>query len=167
MPPGTPIHSPTPRSTSPVRARPRVLHIGDPVKYNLDTYAAFVSQCDIVRPSAADRERDAFAAGLREGRWGNFDAIFRPFWGTGGEMGRWDAELIELLPQSVKVFASAGAGFDWADTKLLGERGESGPYLFLALRVGEATRLTGGSKASSTATRASRRPRPWPTLQSP
>lgn len=38
-------------------------------------------------------------------------------------MGRWDAELISLLPSSVKVFASAGAGFDWADTKLLGERG--------------------------------------------
>lgn len=39
-------------------------------------------------------------------------------------MGKWDQELISLLPQSVKVFASAGAGFDWADTKLLGERGE-------------------------------------------
>jgi len=38
-------------------------------------------------------------------------------------MGQWDAELIELLPESVKVFASAGAGFDWADTKLLGEKG--------------------------------------------
>lgn len=38
-------------------------------------------------------------------------------------MGRWDAELIDLLPGSVKVFASAGAGFDWADTKLLGEKG--------------------------------------------
>lgn len=37
-------------------------------------------------------------------------------------MGRWDAELIDLLPDSVKVFASAGAGFDWADTKLLGEK---------------------------------------------
>lgn len=40
-------------------------------------------------------------------------------------MGNWDAELVDLLPESVKVFASAGAGFDWADTKLLGERGES------------------------------------------
>jgi hypothetical protein len=39
-------------------------------------------------------------------------------------MGRWDAELIDLLPDSVQVFASAGAGFDWADTKLLGEKGE-------------------------------------------
>ena len=39
-------------------------------------------------------------------------------------MGKWDAELIDLLPTSVKVFASAGAGFDWADTQLLGEKGE-------------------------------------------
>lgn len=39
-------------------------------------------------------------------------------------MGNWDKEMIDLLPPSVRVFASAGAGFDWADTKLLGQRGE-------------------------------------------
>lgn len=39
-------------------------------------------------------------------------------------MGLWDSELVDLLPSTVRVFASAGAGFDWADTKLLGERGE-------------------------------------------
>lgn len=38
-------------------------------------------------------------------------------------MGNWNAELIGLLPEEVKVFASAGAGFDWVDTKVLGERG--------------------------------------------
>lgn len=38
-------------------------------------------------------------------------------------MGKWDEELIRLLPESVKVFASAGAGYDWVDTKSLGERG--------------------------------------------
>ena len=49
-------------------------------------------------------------------------------------MGQWDAELIGLLPESVKVFASAGAGFDWADTKLLGSRGKKMPIpLALAL----------------------------------
>ncbi|KAL2128415.1 hypothetical protein VTI74DRAFT_9217 [Chaetomium olivicolor] len=37
-------------------------------------------------------------------------------------MGRGDAELIDLLPDSVKVFASAGAGFDWADTRQLGNK---------------------------------------------
>lgn len=37
-------------------------------------------------------------------------------------MGQWDAELVSLLPDSVRIFASAGTGFDWADTELLGQR---------------------------------------------
>lgn len=104
--------------------KPVVLHIGDPIKYNPDTYAAFSSAFDVIRPTAAERQRPEFIRALRERRWGDFAAIFRPFWSTGGEMGKWDAELISLLPASCRVFASAGAGFDWADTKLLGERGE-------------------------------------------
>lgn len=104
-------------------SKPRVLHIGDPIKYNPDTYLRFSIQCEVIRPPIEERQRPEFIKALKEKRWGDFDAIFRPFWGTGGEMGKWDQELISLLPQSVKVFASAGAGFDWADTKLLGERG--------------------------------------------
>jgi lactate dehydrogenase-like 2-hydroxyacid dehydrogenase len=107
----------------PLGSKPRVLHIGDPCKYNLELYEAFSTACDVVRPSTPERQRDEFARALKEGRWGDFEAIFRPFWGTGGEMGKWDAELISLLPRSVRVFAMAGAGFDWADTRLLGERG--------------------------------------------
>ncbi|KAI8662233.1 hypothetical protein NW754_014431 [Fusarium falciforme] len=144
-PTNTPVPASTPRATSPAppvpvfshpgspyqtkltmsssTSRPRVLHIGDPIKYNPDTYIRFIGQCELVRPSAEERQRPAFIKALKERRWGDFQAIFRPFWGTGGEMGNWDAELIDLLPESVKVFASAGAGFDWADTKLLGERG--------------------------------------------
>lgn len=38
-------------------------------------------------------------------------------------MGQWDDELIALLPQTVRIFASAGAGFNWADTEALGKRG--------------------------------------------
>jgi hypothetical protein len=29
-----------------------------------------------------------------------------------------------LLPTSCKIYASAGAGFDWVDTKTMAERGE-------------------------------------------
>ncbi|KAI0439368.1 hypothetical protein F4803DRAFT_47863 [Xylaria telfairii] len=123
-----PVHSPGPK--------PLVLHIGDPVKYNPDTYAEFSVLFDVVRPSAEERARPAFVAALREKRWGDFAAIFRPFWGTGGEMGNWDAELIDLLPDSVRVFASAGAGFDWADVKLLGEKGIV--YCNSGLAAGEA-----------------------------
>ncbi|KAK0653031.1 D-isomer specific 2-hydroxyacid dehydrogenase [Cercophora newfieldiana] len=148
-PPSTPVPASTPRSSSPAPpipsltpeattttiplrrtcatdappARPVVLHIGDPIKYNLDTYAEFSKAFEVVRPTRSERERGALIRALKERQWGDFSAIFRPFWGTGGEMGRWDAELIDLLPDSVRVFASAGAGFDWADTKLLGEKG--------------------------------------------
>lgn len=147
-PPSTPVPASSPRSSSPAppipsltpeatmmtiplrsastrepSERPIVLHIGDPIKYNPATYAEFSSAFEVIRPPTAERERAEFIQALKERRWGDFNAIFRPFWGTGGEMGRWDAELIDLLPDSVRVFASAGAGFDWADTKLLGEKG--------------------------------------------
>lgn len=151
MPGSTPVPGGTPRSASPVdppipsltpggttlvlptvlspvtrthdAPKPVVLHIGDPIKYNLETYAEFSTAFRVIRPSAEERERAEFMKALRDRRWGDFNAVFRPFWGSGGEMGRWDAGLIELLPDSVQVFASAGAGFDWADTKLLGEKG--------------------------------------------
>ncbi|KAI1360045.1 hypothetical protein F5Y08DRAFT_59985 [Xylaria arbuscula] len=104
-------------------SKPVVLHIGDAVKYNPETYAEFAAQFEIIRPSAAERARPEFIAALRERRWGDFAAIFRPFWSTGGEMGHWDAELIDLLPETVRVFACAGAGYDWADVELLGKKG--------------------------------------------
>lgn len=104
--------------------KPTILHIGDPIKYNPQTHALLAQRFTIVRPSAAERQRPAFVRALRERKWGDFAAILRPFWGTGGEMGRWDEELVGLLPSSVRVFASAGAGFDWADTEAMGRRGE-------------------------------------------
>ncbi|KAI9744158.1 MAG: hypothetical protein M1818_002310 [Claussenomyces sp. TS43310] len=103
--------------------KPIVLHIGDPIKYNLEVYSRFASDFTVIRPSEEERERYEFMKALREKRWGEFSAIFRPFWGSGGEMGRWDQELIPLLPKSVKVFASAGAGFDWADVDVLADHG--------------------------------------------
>ncbi|KAK8062755.1 hypothetical protein PG997_014852 [Apiospora hydei] len=129
-PPHSPHHHcrarflPSPLFTGAAAARkPVVLHIGDPIQYNPATYAALSATFTVIRPTAAERARPQFLAALRERRWGDFDAVLRPFWGTGGEMGRWDAELVALLPASVRVFASAGAGFDWADTALLGARG--------------------------------------------
>ncbi|KAH7318137.1 D-isomer specific 2-hydroxyacid dehydrogenase [Stachybotrys elegans] len=145
-PTNTPVPGSTPRSTSPVHPQHttaallsplraftlennnhppklRVLHIGDDVCYNLHTYAQFASQFDIVQPSPRERSRPEFARALADRRWGDFHAVFRPFWGSGGEMGRWDRELIDLLPQSVRLFACAGSGFDWADTQYMAQRG--------------------------------------------
>lgn len=38
-------------------------------------------------------------------------------------MSPWNSELINLLPSSCKIYASAGAGFDWVDTTSLAKRG--------------------------------------------
>lgn len=103
--------------------KPRVLHLGDPIKYSFDIYSQLESQFTIIRPSPEERQRPAFLSALRGEKWGEFSAVYRPWWGTGGEMGRWDKELIPLLPKSLRVFASAGAGFDWADVDVLAERG--------------------------------------------
>ncbi|RAL14308.1 uncharacterized protein BO97DRAFT_432984 [Aspergillus homomorphus CBS 101889] len=97
--------------------KPKVLHIGDNIKYNHELYARFASQFELIQPSAAERSRAEFKRALQEGRWGNFHAIFRPFWNTGGEMSNWDEELISLLPASVQIIASAGAGYDWANVE--------------------------------------------------
>ena len=104
--------------------RPRVLHIGDAIKHNPDVYERLASNFEFVRPSAEERQRNQFIQALKEKRWGDFHAIFRPFWNTGGEMGQWDEDLISLLPSSVKVFASAGAGYNWANVDTLAEHGK-------------------------------------------
>ncbi|KAI1505943.1 hypothetical protein F5X99DRAFT_366633 [Biscogniauxia marginata] len=59
--------------------------------------------------------RSDFMKTLKNKTFGDFVAMYRPFWNTGGEMGNWDKEFISLLPNSCKIFASAGAGFDWVD----------------------------------------------------
>ena len=103
--------------------KPTILHLGDPIIYNHSLYCQLSSKYTIINPAAPSLERSAFKKHLQDRTWGNFSAIMRPFWNTGGEMGRWDQELIELLPTSMRVMASAGAGFDWVDTGVLAEFG--------------------------------------------
>lgn len=103
--------------------KPTILHIGDPIKYNHELYQKLEEKFTIIRPSAEERQRGLFLEALRQKKWGDFQAVMRPFWITGGEMGRWDRELIPLLPTSVKVYASAGAGYDWADVDVMAEAG--------------------------------------------
>jgi lactate dehydrogenase-like 2-hydroxyacid dehydrogenase len=100
-----------------------VLHIGDDIVYNPDYYTSFSQKFTIIQPSLADRQRPAFIAALKERKWGDFHAVFRPFWNSGGEMGKWDKDLVPHLPKTCKVFASAGAGYDWADIPTLSKHG--------------------------------------------
>lgn len=104
-------------------SRPIVLHVGDPIKYNHNLHKTLQEQFTVIRPSAKERQRGPFLEALRNGKWGQFHAVMRPFWVTGDEMGRWDRELISLLPKSLKVYASAGAGYDWADVDVMAEAG--------------------------------------------
>lgn len=101
--------------------KPIVLHLGDTIKYNHDFYNnEFLPRFEVVRANIDSRE--AFIHALSTNKYGNFSAIFRPHFQTGGEMGQWDDELISFLPSSVRIFASAGAGFNWADVDALGQR---------------------------------------------
>ncbi|KAL8792530.1 MAG: hypothetical protein Q9195_004900 [Heterodermia aff. obscurata] len=103
--------------------KPIILHLGDPIVHDLEFYSRLQSQFEFINPPLSDLHRATFIKHLRERTWGDFSAIMRPFWNTGGEMGRWDGEIIDLLPESVKVYASAGAGYDWVDTHALAKHG--------------------------------------------
>lgn len=102
-------------------AKPIVLHIGDPIKYNHDFFEnEFLKQFDVRHNE--DLDRASFIKALKDKKYGDFSAIFRPHFQSGGEMGQWDDELISLLPPSLRIFASAGAGYNWADVDALGRR---------------------------------------------
>ncbi|KAK5069273.1 hypothetical protein LTR64_008432 [Lithohypha guttulata] len=101
--------------------KPIILRIGEDIKYNHDFYnQEFLKKYDVISNPHTDRV--SFITALKNKEFGDFSAIFRPHFQTGGEMGQWDDELIALLPPSVRIFASAGAGYNWADTEALGRR---------------------------------------------
>ena len=106
-----------------MEAKPIVLHLGDPIKYNAALHEQLASKYTIIRPLDEERTRPEFIKALRERRWGSFTAIMRPFFGSGGEMGRLDRQLVPELPPSLKVYASAGAGHDWADIDVMADHG--------------------------------------------
>ncbi|KAF2716148.1 D-isomer specific 2-hydroxyacid dehydrogenase [Polychaeton citri CBS 116435] len=101
--------------------KPILLHCGDDIKWNHPLYQTLQQQFTIVRSYSISRAD--FISALKSNKFGNFSAIYRPFWNTGGEMSPWDQELISLLPSNCQIYASAGAGFDWVDTKALAKRG--------------------------------------------
>ncbi|KAK3950330.1 hypothetical protein QBC32DRAFT_372060 [Pseudoneurospora amorphoporcata] len=110
MPASTPVPASAPPSSSPSPPLPSLTSNASMMTIplrppqqdpSIKRRPMFSQAFEVIRPSTAERGRSEFENALQEQRWGDFSAIFRPFWGTGGEMGR----------------------FDWADTKLLGERG--------------------------------------------
>lgn len=102
-------------------SKPTILHLGDDIRWNHELYEELKSKFHVERTYSIGREE--FKKALKEKKWGDFVGMYRPFWNTGGEMGNWDEELISLLPPSCKIYASAGAGFDWVDTRTLAAHG--------------------------------------------
>jgi hypothetical protein len=114
------------------QTQPVVLHLGDPIKYNTELYETLFDGFTIIRPSQEERERETFKRALQDRRWGDFHAMMRPQMFSGSEMGPWDEELIQLLPSSMRVYASAGAGYDTVNITALAQRGESSSDFFIS-----------------------------------
>jgi len=72
--------------------KPIVLHLGDDIRWNHDLYSKLQDMFDVKRSYSMNREE--FKQALRTKKFGDFVAIYRPFWNTGGEMGNWDDELM-------------------------------------------------------------------------
>ncbi|BGP13500.1 hypothetical protein JCM10213_000692 [Rhodosporidiobolus nylandii] len=103
--------------------RPRVLVLGHEPKYQTAKWEGFKRNFEVVPANLTTRE--AFLTSLREKSYGNFDGIIKLAVETGNEASPWDEELISLLPPSVKLFAAAGAGFDYISLEALNARGIS------------------------------------------
>jgi hypothetical protein len=73
-------------------SKPILLHLGDDIQWNHDLYSQLQAKFNIMRSYSMNRED--FKTALEHSRFGDFVAMYRPFWNTGGEMGRWDEELM-------------------------------------------------------------------------
>ncbi|GAA5868591.1 hypothetical protein JCM8547_003197 [Rhodosporidiobolus lusitaniae] len=102
-------------------SRPRVLLLGEAPIYQLDLWKAFQQKFDVV--SADLSSRDGFIEALNNETYGSFSAIIKPAVESGNGANPWNSELISHLPSSVKVFASAGAGFDYLSVPALNDCG--------------------------------------------
>jgi hypothetical protein len=76
-------------------SKPTVLHLGDDIRWNHELYVELGKQFNILRSHSMGREE--FKKALQEKKWGDFVAMYRPFWNTGGEMGNWDLELMFVV----------------------------------------------------------------------
>jgi len=72
--------------------KPILLHCGDDIKWNHDLYTKLSDTFDIKRSHSMGREE--FKQALKDKKFGDFVAIYRPFWNTGGEMSPWNSELM-------------------------------------------------------------------------
>ena len=79
-------------------SKPIVLYLGDDIRWNHDLYEELKTLFEIKRSYSIGREE--FKDALRTQKFGDFVAMYRPFWNTGGEMGNWDDELMYIQQAS-------------------------------------------------------------------
>lgn len=79
-------------------AKPILLHCGGDIVWNPELYKKLEERFEIRR--SYSMSRDNFIEALKDKTFGDFVAIYRPIWKTGGEMGQWDAELMSASPSS-------------------------------------------------------------------
>jgi hypothetical protein len=77
--------------------KPILLHCGDDIKWNHELYTKLSNTFDIKRSHSMGREE--FKQALKDNKFGDFVAMYRPFWNTGGEMSPWNSELMFVDPQ--------------------------------------------------------------------
>ena len=78
-------------------SKPIVLHCGEDIKWNHELYQKLQDTFEIKR--SYSMPRDEFIEALKNKQLGDFYAIYRPFYQTGGEMAPWDAELMFVVWQ--------------------------------------------------------------------
>ncbi|GAA5867436.1 hypothetical protein JCM3774_002903 [Rhodotorula dairenensis] len=101
--------------------KPRVLVLGDSPVYRKEQWTAFCDRFEVVPADLSSRSN--FQQSLRDERYGRIDGIVKFAVETGNAASPWDDELISLLPASVKLFAAAGAGYDYVSVPDLNARG--------------------------------------------
>ena len=77
-------------------SKPIALHLGDDIRWNHGLYEDLKKFFHIERSHGMSRED--FKDALRTKTFGDFVAMYRTFWNTGGEMGNWDDELMYIQP---------------------------------------------------------------------
>ena len=76
-------------------SKPIVLHLSDDIKWIHGPYKNLQEEFTIKRSYSMNRAD--FMQALKTEQFGDFVAMYRPFWNTGGEMDNWDDELIYTL----------------------------------------------------------------------
>lgn len=98
---------------------PKVLFL-DEIHDATKDYDALAKKCDIQH--VGNTTRDQFLKDCKDGKYDGFVAIYRTFT-TLGKVGRFDKELCDALPSSIKAVCHYGAGYDQVDVAPFTERG--------------------------------------------